>query len=100
MAVPPIFTDEHQFQGRGVGQLLLGEALRRLREIGYRHSCISTGRANNRALLFYSNFGYETVEWTHSYTLASLSDISERKSVLRGISWAVQGEQAIYPVVL
>ena len=100
MAVPPIFTDEHQFQGRGVGQLLLGEALRRLREIGYRHSCISTDRANNRALLFYSNFGYETVEWTHSYTLASLGDISERESVLRGISWAVQGEQTIHLVVL
>lgn len=94
LAVPPIFTDEHQFQGKGVGQLLLGEAMRRMREIGYRHSCISTDRANNRALLFYSNFGYETVEWTHSYTLASLGGIGERKPVLRGISWTVQGTQA------
>jgi GNAT superfamily N-acetyltransferase len=91
MAVPPVFTDDHAFQGKGVGQLLLGEAFRRLRAMGYRHSCISTDRANNRALLFYSNFGYETVEWTHSYTLASLND-SERKPVLRGISWRVQGE--------
>lgn len=94
MAVPPIFTDEHQFQGKGVGQLLLGEALRRLREVGYRHSCISTDQGNNRALLFYSNFGYETVEWTHSYTLASLDGINERKPVLQRFSWTVQGAHA------
>lgn len=95
MAVPPIFTDEHQFQGKGVGQLLLGEALRRLRAIGYCHSCISTDRANYRALLFYSNFGFQTVEWTHSYTLASLNNIRERKPILRGISWAVQGMMSL-----
>ena len=94
MGVPPIFTDEHQFQGKGVGLLLLGEALRCMREIGYRHSCISTDRGNNRALLFYSNVGYETVEWTHSYTLASLDDVDERKPVLQASSWTVQGEHA------
>jgi hypothetical protein len=58
-----------------------------MRSLGYRHSSISTDRANNRALLFYSNFGYTVVEWTHSYTLASLAAQSERSNVLRAVSW-------------
>ena len=85
LGVPADFTNAHRTQGRGIGRLLLAEALRRMRALGYRHSVISTDEANNRAQLFYGNFGYRAVVWTHSYTRADLA--AAQPPVLRAIPW-------------
>ena len=34
---------------------------------GYTHGCLSTARDNYRGQLFYSNFGYEVVDWGHGW---------------------------------
>jgi hypothetical protein len=38
-----------------------------LRRAGYRHAAISTALDNYRAALFYSNLGYQVVDWTYGY---------------------------------
>ncbi len=55
------------FQGKGLGRYLLGRSLVEARKAGYRHAAISTALNNHRALLFYANFGYRTVDWTRQF---------------------------------
>jgi GNAT superfamily N-acetyltransferase len=58
---------EDAVQGRGLGKYLLQRALAELRRAGYRHAAISTALHNYRAALFYSNVGYQVVDWTYEY---------------------------------
>ena len=58
---------EEEVQGLGLGRYLLQRALLELRSIGYRHAAISTALDNHRAALFYSNVGYQVVDWTYEY---------------------------------
>ncbi len=66
-----VYTDwievEDNFQGQGIGKLLLQSSLQEMHKIGYRHASLSTDWNNYRALLFYSNFGYKVVDWTYAY---------------------------------
>ena len=55
-------------QGRGLGRYLLQRALTEMHGAGYRHAAISTALNNHRAYLFYSNFGYRTVDWTYGWS--------------------------------
>jgi len=63
-----IFTNwlgvEGDVQGKGLGRHLLQRALQEASGLGYRHAAISTEWSNHRALLFYSNYGYQVVDWT------------------------------------
>jgi len=54
-----------KLQGRGLGRYLLQRALWEARRLGYRHAAISTSWQNYRAALFYSNMGYQFVDWTY-----------------------------------
>ena len=58
---------EGEFQGQGLGRYLLQYALREMHKVGYRHAAISTNWENYRAFLFYSNYGYQVVDWTYGY---------------------------------
>lgn len=58
---------EDKFQGQGLGRSLLQYSLQEMKKIGYQHATISTGWDDYRALLFYSNCGYRTVDWTYGY---------------------------------
>ena len=58
---------EDTWQGKGIGRHLLQRALQEARGIGYRHAAISTSVDNHRALLFYSNHGYQPADWTYGY---------------------------------
>jgi GNAT superfamily N-acetyltransferase len=62
--VDGLFIDE-PYQGRGLGRYLLQRAMLEMHGTGYRHASISTEWTNHRALLFYSNFGFRRVDWTH-----------------------------------
>ena len=64
---------EDDFQGQGLGRYLLQYALQEMHKIGYRHAAISTAWDNHRAFLFYSNCGYQTVDWTYEF----VKDLSE-----------------------
>ena len=64
---------EDDFQGQGLGKFLLQYALQEMKKIGYRHAAISTAWDNHRAFLFYSNCGYQTVDWTYEF----VKDLSE-----------------------
>ena len=55
-----------KFQGKGLGRYLLQRALQELHRTGYRHASISTDWQNFRAAVFYSNYGYHTVDWTYA----------------------------------
>jgi len=55
-----------ELQGKGLGRHLLQRALQEMRGVGYRHAAISTNWRNFRAFLFYSNYGYRVVDWTHA----------------------------------
>lgn len=61
-----IGISEH-VQGQGLGRHLLQRALLELRSAGYRHAAISTARDNYRAALFYTNLGYQVIDWTYAY---------------------------------
>jgi GNAT superfamily N-acetyltransferase len=58
---------EAPFQGRGLGRHLLSRGLREAKERGYRHALISTDWRNDRAFVFYSNFGYHLSDWTYIF---------------------------------
>ena len=58
---------EDDFQGQGLGRYLLQYALQEMKKIGYQHAAISTAWDNHRAFLFYSNCGYQTVDWTYEF---------------------------------
>ena len=66
-----IFTNwlsvNDEFQGQKLGNNLLQRALWEAQRIGYRHAAISTAWDNYRAFLFYTNFGYQVVDWTYGY---------------------------------
>jgi len=57
---------EGEFQGKGLGRHLLQRALLEMRGAGYRHAALSTDWHNYRALLFYTNYGYQVVDRTYS----------------------------------
>jgi len=54
-------------QGHGWGRHLLLRALHEAREAGYRHAAISCHWHNDRALLFYSNYGFRVVDMTYGW---------------------------------
>ncbi len=58
---------EGEFQGQGLGRYLLQYELQEMHKVGYRHAAISTAWDNHRAFLFYSNYGYQVVDWTYGY---------------------------------
>ena len=58
---------EGEFQGQGLGRYLLQYELQEMHKVGYRHAAISTNWENYRAFLFYSNCGYQVVDWTYGY---------------------------------
>ena len=58
---------EDEFQGQGLGRYLLQYELQEMNKVGYRHAAISTAWDNHRAFLFYSNCGYQTVDWTYEF---------------------------------
>ena len=58
---------EDEFQGQGLGRYLLQYELQEMHKVGYRHAAISTAWDNHRAFLFYSNCGYQVVDWTYGY---------------------------------
>lgn len=66
-----VFVDwlgvDEQYQGAGLGRYLLQRNLQEMKGAGYRHASITTIRQNHRALLFYSNYGFQRVDWTYSY---------------------------------
>ena len=66
-----VYTDwigvEDAYQGEGLGKYLLQYSLHEMHKVGYKHATLSTDLDNNRALLFYSNFGYRAVDWTSAY---------------------------------
>ena len=64
---------EDEFQGQGLGRYLLEYELQEMYKVGYRHAAISTNWENYRAFLFYSNCGYQTVDWTYEF----VKDLSE-----------------------
>jgi ribosomal protein S18 acetylase RimI-like enzyme len=45
-------------QGQGWGRYLLSRTLWEARQLGYKHTVISTSKRNYRAQLFYANYGY------------------------------------------
>ena len=69
---------EDEFQGQGLGRYLLQYALEEMKKIGYRHAAISTAWENYRAFLFYSNCGYQTVDWTYEF-VKDLSEVPTQK---------------------
>ena len=58
---------EEEYQGRGLGRFLLAHAMYLARERGYRHGAISTAFDNDRAFLFYTNYGFRVVDWTYEF---------------------------------
>lgn len=56
-----------EYQSLGLGRWLMQRALWEAQIIGYRHAAISTAWQNHRALLFYSNFGYQVSGWTYGF---------------------------------
>ena len=59
-------NDNHQ--GQGLGRYLLAQAMYLARERGYRHGAISTALSNDRAFLFYTNHGFQVVDWTYEFS--------------------------------
>ena len=55
-------------QRHGLGRYLLQRNLQEMHRIGYRNAAISTDWENHRALLFYSNHGFHTADWTYCYS--------------------------------
>lgn len=55
------------WQGRGLGRFLLASALCQARARGYRDAAISTAHDNDRAFLFYTNCGFQVVDWTYEF---------------------------------
>lgn len=54
-------------QTRGWGLYLLQRTLWEAQQIGYKHSLISTGVTNHRALLCYTNYGYQVIHSSYAY---------------------------------
>ena len=61
------FEVEEPFQGQGWGRFLMQTALFEGQQIGYRHAVTSTGWRNYRALLFYTNYGFDDLDTAYSF---------------------------------
>ncbi len=61
------FDVEDAFQGRGWGLFLLQTALFEAKQIGYRHTATSTSWRNYRAMVFYTNYGYASLDTAYSF---------------------------------
>jgi GNAT superfamily N-acetyltransferase len=59
-------TDKEQ--GKGWGRYLLTRTLWEARQLGYRHTIISTDQKNHRAQLFYTNYGYRVTDTVYGFT--------------------------------
>ncbi|NKB66433.1 MAG: GNAT family N-acetyltransferase [Candidatus Latescibacteria bacterium] len=59
---------QEKFQGKGLGRFLLAHAMCQARQRGYRHGAISTAHNNDRAFLFYANYGFRVADWTYQFT--------------------------------
>lgn len=59
---------EEPWRGKGLGRFLLSHGLREARAAGYPHAVISTDWRNDRAFVFYSNFGFRLLDWTYSFS--------------------------------
>lgn len=66
LVVGPLDVEE-PYQGKGWGRYLLLKTLQEARNIGYRHTVISTDWRNYRAQLFYSNYGYDALDTAYSF---------------------------------
>lgn len=54
-------------QGQGWGRYLLMRTLWEARQLGYRHTVISTDKRNYRAQLFYTNYGYRVTDTVYGF---------------------------------
>ncbi len=54
-------------QGKGWGRYLLQRMLWEMKHKGYRHAFISTDHRNYRALVFYTNMGFQAVDISYEY---------------------------------
>jgi GNAT superfamily N-acetyltransferase len=55
------------WHNKGWGRYLLLRTLDEARQLGYRHTTISTARNNYRAQLFYTNYGYRVTDTVYSF---------------------------------
>lgn len=76
---------EEDVQGQGLGKHLLQRALVEMREAGFRHTAISTDWRNYQAALFYTNLGYQVLDWTHGYERDLASRPGGSPSQTRGL---------------
>jgi len=53
---------EAEWQGKGLGRVLLMKALEHAKELGYESAVISTDQGNHRALTFYTNYGFRVTD--------------------------------------
>lgn len=58
---------EEEHQGKRWGEFLLHTNLQKLKERGFQHTLISTNINNHRALLFYTNMGYQIVDTSYAF---------------------------------
>lgn len=77
-----VTLDVHpDWQGRGIGSLLLQEAERRLRRAGARAILLETAVDNARAIRFYQKHGYAVLARLKGYYLGETDAFLMRKSV-------------------
>jgi GNAT superfamily N-acetyltransferase len=55
------------FQGRGWGRYLLWKTFIEAESVGYTQCVLGTAETNSRALLFYSNYGFQVTHSSYSY---------------------------------
>jgi GNAT superfamily N-acetyltransferase len=69
---------EEPFQGQRLGTSLLTAALQEMRRAGCRHTALSTGWQNHRAVLMYTNLGYRHADRTSNFikVLDASSDLA------------------------
>lgn len=54
-----------QYQGHGYGRLLMDDALKKVKELGYSEMILETNSALNKAIIMYTKYGFERYEPTH-----------------------------------
>lgn len=63
-----IAVDE-SFQGQGIGQRLLGDAIHRAKGLGFKRIIIGTGNASIKQLYLYQKVGFEIFDIKHRFFL-------------------------------